>query len=66
MDDQRGDPDPGACLRRGPASATDGTGNWIAHYANNSADCGTTDGTDLRQWPWLNDDCRQWWLMPAT
>ncbi|MFC0528970.1 family 43 glycosylhydrolase [Phytohabitans kaempferiae] len=29
------------------------------------ADCGTADGTDIRQWAWLDNNCQQWRLAPA-
>jgi hypothetical protein len=29
------------------------------------ADCGTADGTTVRQWTWLNNACQQWRLQPA-
>lgn len=29
------------------------------------ADCGTADGTAVRQWTWLNNACQQWRLQPA-
>ncbi|MFC8191598.1 RICIN domain-containing protein [Cellulomonas sp. NPDC057328] len=30
------------------------------------ADCGTADGTDVRQWAWLNTACQQWRIAPTT
>ena len=28
------------------------------------ADCNSADGTDVRLWTWLNNDCQQWSLQP--
>ena len=30
------------------------------------ADCGTADGTDVRQWTWLNNTCQQFKLVPVS
>ncbi|MGW0425350.1 RICIN domain-containing protein, partial [Streptomyces sp. NPDC003015] len=48
------------------------TGDYVRIVNENSgkvadvANCGTTDGTDVRLWTWLNNNCQQWRLVPTT
>ena len=30
------------------------------------ADCGSADGTDVRQWAWLDNACQQWQVTPTA
>jgi hypothetical protein len=47
------------------------TGGWVrlVNQATGKvadvADCGTADGTDVRQWSWLGNTCQQWSVRPA-
>nr|WP_141308271.1 RICIN domain-containing protein [Streptomyces spinoverrucosus] len=45
---------------------TDRGGLVCLEYPTSPADCGTANGTDVRQWTWLNNSCQQWRLVPTT
>ena len=39
--------------------------NQASRKALDVADCGTADGTDVRQWAWLDNTCQQWQVTPT-
>lgn len=57
--------------RPGPSGETAATPASYALVNRNSGKCldvtgGGADGTDVRQWSWLNNTCQQWRLVPTA
>ncbi|MBD8103923.1 alpha-L-arabinofuranosidase [Plantibacter flavus] len=66
----------GACANSATAASSwvmDSTADGAYRFVNastnkvlDSANCGTADGTDARQWAWLANTCQEWLPAPAS